>query len=145
MEGHAYIGELLAGIVYLGVGLQLLRLGQRTRGVPERLLGVMFLLSGASYLVYLMAFIPALESLWTPINFAGRVIYIGPPILLAAFTRQVFRPEGGWAVWLVYGIGVLMIGGVVRGDVCVWGSLTRSSAIVTCCGRCSEWYRFAHP
>lgn len=112
MEDHAYIGELLAGIVYLIAGFRLLRLGQRTRKAPERLLGAMFLLSGASYIVYLMAFIPGLESLWTPFNFAGRVIYIGPPILLAAFTRQVFRPEGSWAVWLVYGIAVLMIGGV---------------------------------
>jgi len=112
MEGHAYIGELLAGVVYLIAGIRLLRLSQRTGEAPERLLGVMFLLSGASYIVYLMANIPGLESLWTPINFAARVIYIGPPILLAVFTRQVFRPEGPWAAWLVYGIAVLMIGGV---------------------------------
>ena len=112
MEDHAYIGELLAGFVYLIVGIRLLRLGQRTREVPERLLGAMFLLSGASYIVYLMAYLPGLESLWTPISFAGRVIYIGAPILLAAFTQQVFRPKGHWAAWLVYGIAVLMVGGV---------------------------------
>ena len=112
MEDHAYIGELLAGIVYLIVGVRLFRLGQRTREVPERLLAAMFILSGASYIVYEMANLPGLESLWTPLNFAGRVIYIGAPILLAVFTRQVFRPEGPWAAWLVYGIAVLMIGGV---------------------------------
>ena len=94
MADHAYIGELLAGIVYLIVGVRLLRLGQRTREVPERLLGAMFLLSGASYIVYEMANLPGLESLWTPLNFAGRVIYIGAPILLVVFTRQVFRPYG---------------------------------------------------
>ena len=53
MEDHAYIGELLAGIVYLIAGVRLLRLGQRTREVPERLLAAMFILSGASYIVYL--------------------------------------------------------------------------------------------
>ncbi len=112
MADHAYIGELLAGIVYLIVGVRLFRLGQRTREVPERLLAAMFLLSGASYIVYSMVYLPGLESLWTPLSFAGRVIYIGPPILLAVFTRQVFRPEGPWAAWLVYGIAALMIGGV---------------------------------
>ncbi len=112
MEESAYIGELLSGIVYLIVGVWLLRLGQRTREVPERLLGAMFLLTGASYLVYSMAYLPGLESLRTPLNFAGRVIYIGPPILLAAFTRQVFHPADPRAVWLVYGIAVLIIGGI---------------------------------
>jgi hypothetical protein len=72
----------------------------------------MFLLSGASYLVYSMAYLPGLESLRTPLNFAGRVIYIGPPILLAAFTRQVFHPADPRAAWLVYGIAVLIIGGI---------------------------------
>ncbi len=114
MEGHAYIGGLFEGLVYLIAGVRLLRLGQRTGEVPERLLGAMFLLSGASYMVYSMACFQGPESLQTPLSFdfAGRVIYIGPPILLAVFTRQVFRPEGPWAAWLVYGIAVLMIGGV---------------------------------
>ncbi len=34
MEGHAYIGELLAGVVYLIAGIRLLRLSQRTEEVP---------------------------------------------------------------------------------------------------------------
>jgi hypothetical protein len=112
MEESAYIGELLAGIVYLIVGIRLLRLGQRTREAPERLLGAMFFLTGASYIVYSMTALPGFESLWTPLNFAGRVIYIGPPILLAVFTRKVFRPADPWAAWLVYGIAVLIIGGI---------------------------------
>ncbi len=43
MEDHAYIGELLAGIVYLIAGVRLFWLGQRTGEVPEKLLGVAFL------------------------------------------------------------------------------------------------------
>ena len=46
----------------------------------------MFLFSGASYMVYSTVYLPGLESLWTPLNFAGRVIYIGAPISLAVFT-----------------------------------------------------------
>jgi hypothetical protein len=141
MEDHAYIGELFAGIVYLIVGFRLLRLGQRTGEVPERLLGAMFLFSGASYMVYSMVYLPGLESLWTPLNFAGRVIYIGAPILLAVFTRQVFRPACPWAVWLVSGIAVLMVGGVggsaLRGD---WEGFSISSA-----GFWAEWLGYTVP
>ncbi len=141
MEESAYIGELLAGTVYLIVGVWLLRLGQRTREVPERLLGAMFLLSGASYLVYSMAYLPGLESLRTPLNFAGRVIYIGPPILLAAFTRQVFRPAGPWAAWLVYGIAVLIIGGI--GGSALGGDLEGFS--ISNPGFWAEWVGYTIP
>jgi hypothetical protein len=33
-------------------------------------------------------------------------------VLLAVFTRRVFRPEGAWASWLVYGTAILLIVGV---------------------------------
>jgi hypothetical protein len=35
MEDHTYIGELLAGIVYLTAGVRLLRLGQRATPVAK--------------------------------------------------------------------------------------------------------------
>ena len=52
MGDHAYIGELLAGIFYLIAGARLLRLASRTGEAPERLLGVMFLITGAAYLLW---------------------------------------------------------------------------------------------
>jgi hypothetical protein len=112
MEGHAYIGELAAGIFYLIVGARLLRLASRTGETPERLLAAMFLVSGLSYVLYTIPVLFNLESLWTPLNFAARVAYLPAPVLLAAFTRQLFRREDPWAAWLVVGIGALLVAGV---------------------------------
>jgi hypothetical protein len=112
MEDHVYIGELAAGIFYLIVGARLARLASRTGETPERLLAAMFLVTGLSYVVYEIPAFFSLEALWTPLNFAGRVIYLPAPVLLAVFTRQLFRREDPWAAWLVVGIGALLVAGV---------------------------------
>ena len=112
MGDHAYIGEFVAGIFYLIVGARLARLGARTGETPERLLAAMFFVSGLSYVVYEIPLMIDVEALWTPLNFAGRVIYAPASVLLAAFTWQVFRQESSWGVWFVYGTAALMIGGV---------------------------------
>jgi hypothetical protein len=112
MEDHAYIGELLAGIVYLIVGVRLLRLGQRTREAPERLLGVTFLAMGVSSVLYVLPVFSAFESLWTPLTFAGRVGFLPAAVMLALFTRLVFRPDARWGAWLVWGSAILLITGV---------------------------------
>ena len=120
MGDHAYIGELLAGIFYLIAGARLLRLALRTAEVPERLLGVMFLFTGASFLAYQLPVLMESEALWTPLNFAGRVLYLPAPFILAIFTRRVFRRESLWASWLVCGCAALLVAGVtgsvLRGD-----------------------------
>jgi hypothetical protein len=112
MGDHAYIGELAAGIVYLIVGARLLRLASRTGETPERLLAGLFIASGLSYVIYISPIIVKLDSLWTPLNFAGRVAYLPAPVLLAAFTRQLFRREDPWAAWLVVGTAALLVAGV---------------------------------
>ncbi len=112
MEGHAYIGELLAGVVYLIAGVRLFRLGQRTGEVPEKLLGVAFLFTGASAGLYVLPVLPPFESLWTPLNFAARVIYLPSAVMIALFTRLVFRPENRWGAWLVWGTAILLVSGV---------------------------------
>jgi hypothetical protein len=112
MEDHAYIGELIAGIVYLIAGVRLLRLGQRTREAPERLLGATFLLMGVSAAFYVLPVFPAFESLWTPLNFSGRVTFLLAAIMLARFTRRVFRPDERWGAWLVWGSAILLVSGV---------------------------------
>jgi len=128
MEGHAYLGELAAAIFYLVLGARLLRLASRTGELPERLLGALFLVTGTSYIAYELAVICNSESLWTPLNFAGRVLYLPAPIILAVFTRRVFRAESAWAVWLVRGCAALLVAGVtgsaLRGD---WEGFTISS------------------
>ena len=53
-----------------------------------------------------------IEALWTPFNFAGRVSYIPAPILIALFTREVFRSDGRFSTWMVYATSVLLVSGV---------------------------------
>jgi hypothetical protein len=112
MEEHAYIGELIAALIYLYAGGRLLRLSARTGEVPERLLGAMFLVTGISLVLYDIPIILNSEALWVPLNFAGRIAYLPAPIILAIFTRRVFRPEGAWANWLIFAMCALMLVGV---------------------------------
>ncbi len=112
MEESAYIGEMLAGIVYLIVGVRLLRLGQRTGEALERLLGVTFLAMGVSSVLYVLPVFSRFESRWTPLTFAGRVGYLPAAVMLALFTRLVFRPDTRWGAWLVWGTAILLVSGV---------------------------------
>ncbi len=112
MEGHAYIGELLAGVVYFTVAVRLLRLGRRTGEFPEKLLGGTFLLIGTSAVLYVLPNLSLFESLWTSLNFAGRVFVIPYSVLFALFTWRVFRPAERWGGWLVWGTGILLVIGV---------------------------------
>ncbi len=112
MEGHAYLGELLAGIVYLIVGIRLLRLSQRTGEAPERLLGASFVAIAASAFSYVLPNLSAFESLWVPLNFAGRVFVIPYSVIFALFTWRAFRPAARWGEWLVWGTAILLVIGV---------------------------------
>ncbi len=128
MEGHAYLGEFATAFFYLVVGTRLFRLASRTGELPERLLGALFLITGTSFIVYDLPIIFDSEALWTPLNFAGRVLYLPAAIILAVFTRQVFRRESPWAAWVVYGCAALLVAGVtgsaLRGD---WEGFSISS------------------
>jgi hypothetical protein len=111
LEG-AWIGEFIAGIVYLIIGFRLARLASQTGERPERLLSAMFFFSGISYLLYIVPMAIPIEALWTPFNFAGRAVYIPAPILIALFTREVFRSGARFSTWMVYATSVLLIAGV---------------------------------
>jgi hypothetical protein len=102
METDAYLGELIAGVIYLIAGCRLLRLGRRTGEAPERLLGTTFLLMGVSAGFYVLGAFRVLGSLETLVTFAGRVSYLPVPIMLVLFTRRVFRPRERWTAWLVW-------------------------------------------
>jgi hypothetical protein len=112
MFGGAWIGEFIAGIIYLIVGVRLARLASRTGERPERLLSAMFFFSGASYIIYAVPEAISIDALWTPFNFAGRAIYLPAPILIALFTRAVFRSDRRFSTWMVYATAVLLVGGV---------------------------------
>ena len=112
MLENGWIGEFIAGIIYVIVGFRLARLASRTGERPERLLSAMFFFSGASYLIYTVPMVIPIDALWTPFNFAGRAIYIPAPILIAVFTREVFRSDARFSAWMVYATAALMVVGV---------------------------------
>jgi hypothetical protein len=112
MPDNAWVGEFIAGIFYLIVGGRLARLASRTGERPERLLSWMFICSGISYLLYIVPMSITIDALWTPFNFAGRVAYIPAAILIAVFTRAVFRSDARFSAWMVYATAVLMVVGV---------------------------------
>jgi hypothetical protein len=108
----AWIGEFIAGIIYLIVGIRLARLASRTGERPERLLSAMFFFSGASYILYAVPEAISIDALWIPFSFAGRVIYLPAPILIALFTRAVFRSDSRFSTWMVYATAILLVVGV---------------------------------
>ena len=112
MEGHAYIGELLAGIINLIVGIRLLLLSRRTGEAPERLLSGSFLCMAVSSWFYVLPNFPEFEPMWMVLNFAGRVLVIPSVVFLAMFTRCAFRPNTRWATWLLWASAMLLVTGV---------------------------------
>ena len=100
--------ELATALFYLVAGVRLARLARRSGELPERLLGGLFLVNGVSYLVY---WIP-IDAWLTPLAFAGRLIYLPVPVILAVFTRRTFRPQAPWARPLVHLTALLLAAGV---------------------------------
>ena len=112
MEGSAYIGESLAGLVFLVMGIRLLRLAFRTGESPERFLSASFLVWGLSYLLYGVPHALTDESLVRPLYFAARLTVDAGAITFAFFTWSVFRKHDTWGLWLVAGIVVCQVVGV---------------------------------
>ena len=127
MEENFSTGEFIAGIVYLIVSWRLFRRSHRDEGVAERLLAGVFLFFGVSSVVYAIATSSRFESIVTALNFAGRMIYLPAPILMAMFTRQVFRKEESWAARLVWGSPILFVVGI-SGSILLHGDWEGFSA-----------------
>ena len=107
-----YVFALLTAILLLAVGVRLLALSRRTVQKPERLLGICFITIAASALSYVLPNLSPFESLWTSLNFAGRVFVIPYSVIFALFTWRVFRPAARWGGWLVWGTAILLVIGV---------------------------------
>jgi hypothetical protein len=110
---EAYIGDAVAMLVYIVVGVRLCALSRRSGQLPDRLLSASFLLWALSYAVY---DIPDLffyrgEQLPTPIAFGSLfATYLGTATF-TLFTLVVFRKRERWAGALVAGaLSCLFIG-----------------------------------
>lgn len=109
---------LAATLVYTTVGwiigVRLLRLARRTRGLPELTLGLgECLLAGAVppffILVQVLGDVPSVAR---AASLAGHLAYTLGCAVLIVFTWKVFRPAAGWAKYLALAIiGVLAAGG----------------------------------
>ena len=114
MEQGAYAAQLMAALFFMGVGLRLIRLGQRTGEAPEKQLGFYFALSGVAYFGWVLSILVDLGSLVETADFAAWIVYSIGVVPYLMFTRSVFRPDDGWAAWLVYGcVAALGVGAVV--------------------------------
>ena len=113
MEDSAYIGESIAGVVYLIVGIRLLRLAFRTGKIPERFLSASFLAWGISYVLYNLPVALADELLFRSLYPAGRLATAMGTITYALFTWSVFRRHDAWGLWVVAGTTVCLLAGVV--------------------------------
>ena len=112
MVDDPYLAQLLTGLLFLVVAFALLRLAYRTDQAAERLLGVVFLFMGTSYLFSEVPYAFDLESLIEPFSFAGRLSYAVSVVTIAIFTRRILESDEEWARWLVYGCASLVTHGL---------------------------------
>ena len=113
MDDNSYIFEVAAGTLYVLVGARLWLLSRQTRQLPERLIGLTFLVWGLSYLLYNFPLAVEKESLVTPFFFVGRVSFDIGMVTIALFTQRVFRPDQHWAGWIVATTAALLLIGIV--------------------------------
>jgi hypothetical protein len=97
---------LLSTAAYVGVGIavgvRLVRLARRSRGFPERMLGIACL-AGPGVLAPCLVVVHALaepEPLVRAAAFVGQIGYALFCSVMVLFTWQCFRPDESWARWL---------------------------------------------
>ncbi len=93
----AYIG------VGIAVGVRLVRLARRTKGFPERMLGISCL-AGPGLVAPCLVVVHAIaepEALVRAAAFVGQIGYALFCSVMVMFTWQCFRPDEAWSRWLV--------------------------------------------
>jgi hypothetical protein len=128
MDLNLYMGEFLAGLFFLIIGIRLLRLSYRTGESPEWQLGAYFVLAGMSYLAYVLPRMAGLADLDVSSMFVSRVFYSISIIPFVQFIRDVYRQKASWASWLsrsilfllVFGTGGAAVNNAWEGTDNVW-------------------------
>jgi hypothetical protein len=113
MEDSAFIGGVIAGIVYLAAGIRLVRLSWRTQASPELMLGLAFILWALSYACWQIPIATANQPLTQPLFFAGRAFTNAGTIFLAYFVWVGFRNQSHWAKYLVHAITLGLLAGMI--------------------------------
>jgi hypothetical protein len=112
MEESAFLGGIVAGLLYFIVGLRLIHLSWRTQELPEFLLGTSLFVWGLSYFCWQIPIATANHPLTQPLFFAGRVFTHAGTILFATFVWIAFRNRARWAKYLVIAIAIGLFAGV---------------------------------
>jgi len=114
MDASAYIGSVVAGVVYLVLGARLVRLGNRTRSAAEWVLGLTFLIWSLSYVLWLASAATQGQSvLESQFLIASRIATNLGGVGIAFFPLLTFRRESAWAKRLVAVITACVIAGIV--------------------------------
>ena len=111
MEDNAFIMQAIAGVVYLVVGLRLYGLSRRTGTDPERLIALTFLIWAFGYALYDLpyAYTGGDELSMPSFAYTSLLVFNLGNVVLALFTREVFRKQERWAGWLVVAIAVCLV------------------------------------
>jgi hypothetical protein len=112
MEGNAYIGSAIAGLVYCVLGARLVPLGIRTKSAAEWLLGLTFLIWALSYVLWITAVVGQLQpTLESQLLIASRLTTNLGGVSFAFFPLLAFRRGSTWAKWLTASITICLIFG----------------------------------
>jgi hypothetical protein len=103
MEEGAYAAQLITAVFFLIAGQRLIRLNWRTGEAPELLLGLYFALMGVAYVGWVLPFMMDLGPLTGATDFGAWIVYSIGVVPCLRFIRIVFRPESGWAQFVVVG------------------------------------------
>ncbi len=111
MEQNAYIMEAIAGVIFLIVGMRLFLLSRQTGQTPEYFIALTFLLWVVGYALYDIpfAFTEGDESVAPFFAYSSLLVFNLGNLVLALFTREVFRKKQRWAFWLVVAIAVCLV------------------------------------
>jgi hypothetical protein len=106
---------VIAGFVYLFVGVRLLLLSLRTGHLPEALIAASFLLWALSYALWDIpyAFVTSEELVPAFFSYGSLLTMVLGTVIYTFFIRAVFRPDMRWALWLVAAIAGSNLAGVV--------------------------------
>jgi hypothetical protein len=114
MDASAYVGEVIAGCVYLFVGVRLFLLSLKTSHTPEKLIAASFLLWVIAYAIWDIpyAFVESEELVPAVCSYGSLIAISLGNITFTFFIRAGFRPEERWAIGLVAAITVSLVLGV---------------------------------
>ena len=102
----------IAEVSYVLVGMDLLRRAAKTRGLAEFILGLAFIFNGLSYFFADLPSVTHNDVILNVFSYIGRICAGLCALTITVFVWRVFRAGAGWAKWIVWADGGLLLLGV---------------------------------